>query len=89
MISNEIIQKIIEKSKIYDAKKVIIFGSALIDYESSNDLDIACDMPGLNMFLFADELERSINKPVDIMPISKNDPFMKIVNKYGNVVYEV
>lgn len=88
MISNEIIQLIIEKSKIYDAKKVVIFGSALTDYESSNDIDIACDMPGLNMFLFADDLEKSIKKTVDILPISINDPFMKIVNKFGNVIYE-
>ncbi len=88
MISQENINKIIEKSTKYLAKKVILFGSALVDFENSNDLDIACEMPGLNMFLFAEELENTFNKPIDIIPISEDDPFMVIVNKYGNIIYE-
>ncbi len=88
MISTEIIEKIRETSKKYDARKVVVFGSALVNYEESSDIDIACDMPGLNMFLFADELENFINKPIDVIPLSQNDPFMKVVNKYGTVVYE-
>ncbi len=88
MISNEIFEKIRETSKKYDARKVIVFGSALVNYEESNDIDIACDMPGLNMFLFADDLENAIKKPIDVIPISMDDPFMKVVNKYGTVVYE-
>ncbi|MDQ1265864.1 MAG: uncharacterized protein QG635_1016 [Bacteroidota bacterium] len=82
------LEEIIEKAKEYKAKKVILFGSALENPTNCRDIDLACDMPDLNMFLFAGKLEESLKIPIDIIPINDNDPFLKIVNKYGKVIYE-
>jgi predicted nucleotidyltransferase len=88
VFSNEYIDVIRKKAIEFNAKKVILFGSA-IDYpENCNDIDLACDISGLDLFLFGSKLEEMLKMPIDIIPINNNDPFMNIVNKYGKVIYE-
>jgi hypothetical protein len=82
------IEIILRKAKEFEARKIILFGSALENPEYCNDIDLACDIPGLGMFLFASKLEEELNKPVDVIPINDKDPFMSIVNKYGRVIYD-
>lgn len=82
------IDTIIEESKNFNAKKVILFGSALENPKECNDIDLACDIPGLEFFLFAAKLEEKLKIPIDVIPINEQDPFMKIVNKYGLIIYE-
>ncbi len=84
----EYIEAIIAKAREYSAAKVILFGSALVQPDDCHDIDLACDMPGLNMFLFAGELEQTLNVPIDVVPITQGDPFIVSVQKYGKVIYE-
>lgn len=86
--SLDIIEKIRQIAIDFSAKKVILFGSALDHPENFNDIDLACDIPGLDLFLFASKLEHELKKSIDVIPINQDDPFMKIVNKYGKVIYE-
>ncbi|MDT3740503.1 MAG: nucleotidyltransferase domain-containing protein [Candidatus Kapabacteria bacterium] len=88
IFKKDYIRNIREKAKEFDVKKIILFGSALDNPENCNDIDLACDIPGLNLFLFGSKLEEMLKIPVDITPLDYNDPFMRIITKYGKVIYE-
>jgi predicted nucleotidyltransferase len=88
VFNQEYISDIRDRAKEFNAKKIILFGSALDNPENCNDIDLACDIPDLGLFLFASKLEEKLRIQIDIIPIDNSDPFMKIVNKYGKVIYE-
>jgi predicted nucleotidyltransferase len=88
VFNQKYIGEIIAIAKDFNAKKIILFGSALDNPNQCNDIDLACDIPGLGLFLFAGKIEETLKVPVDVIPINEEDPFMKLVNKYGKVLYE-
>ena len=88
IFKNEYIDIIRENASAFNAKKIVLFGSAVETPNNCNDIDLACDITGLDIFLFGSKLEDILKIPIDIIPINNDDPFMKIVNKYGRVIYE-
>jgi predicted nucleotidyltransferase len=79
-------EKVISLAKEYGAKSLIIFGSILDDPDNANDLDIACDIPGLALFTFAGRLEEELNFPIDVIPIEPENPFIAYIKKHGKVI---
>jgi len=50
-LNKNYIDTIIEESKNFNAKKVILFGSALENPKEFNDIDLASDIPRLDFFI--------------------------------------
>ncbi|MBM2816828.1 MAG: hypothetical protein HW421_3590 [Ignavibacteria bacterium] len=88
-ITGEIIEKIIQTAKEYDIKKLVLFGSAFDSPENAHDIDLACNLDGMKIFSFAGRLEEELNISVDIVPLTKDNPFSEIVLRKGKVIYEV
>jgi predicted nucleotidyltransferase len=76
------IATIVRRAREYGAKRLILFGSALETPNDANDIDLAADISGLEVFSFADDLERDFQCPVDILPLNSDTdghPFVQYV----------
>ncbi len=86
IVTPEHIATIVARAKEYGARRLILFGSALDTPENANDIDLAADIPGLEVFVFADDLERELHCPIDIVPLggdSDDHPFVQYVLRNG------
>jgi len=75
-------------AKKYHVKRVLLFGSCLCPDKESNDIDIAIE--GIfpqNFYKFYGDLLFALPKPVDIIDLSKNSKFVKMVLQEGIVIY--
>ena len=72
----------------YGARKIILFGSALEAPEKARDLDLACDLPGLALFAYAGRLEEALGLPVDVVPLTPANDFVRHIERRGKVLYE-
>lgn len=82
------LQKAVELARAYGATKVVLFGSALTAPHRARDLDIACDIPGLDLFAYAGRLEEALRMPVDVIPLSPPQAFTDVVLRRGRVLYD-
>lgn len=82
------IERAVELSRQYGAVRVILFGSALEVPEQARDLDLACDIPGVDIFAYAGRLEEEPNLPVDVIPLTPRNPFIEVIERRGKVLYE-
>ena len=82
----EIINKIIASAKKYGANKVILFGSFLESPEEANDIDIACDIQGLDLFTFAGHLENELNIQIDVFPLTPYNAFIDSIKKIKSMI---
>ena len=75
-------------AKKYHVKRVLLFGSCLCPDKESNDIDIAIEgiLPK-NFYKFYGDLLFALPKPVDIIDLSKNSKFVKMVLQEGIVLY--
>ena len=87
MISENDKIKILKYAKKYKLTKVILFGSSK-ERTDANDIDIG--VKGIAPKLFFDfcwELYRDLSKPVDVVDLSKDSLFNKLVEQDGLVLY--
>jgi len=71
-------------AKDYGATRLILFGSAQSSPESARDLDLACDgITGWKLYELAARIEDAIDLPLDIVPLSPQTRFTKIVERKG------
>ncbi len=87
MISENDKNVILTYAKKYKLEKVILFGSSKERMEAQ-DIDIG--VKGISPTLFFDfcwELCRDLSKPVDIIDISEDCLFNKLIEKDGLVLY--
>ena len=87
MISKIDMSTILMYSKKYKLTKVILFGSSK-ERTSARDIDIG--VRGISPELFFDfcwELYRDLSKPVDIVDLSKDCLFNRLIEKEGVVLY--
>lgn len=82
------IAHIIQRAKDYGARRLILFGSALETPEEANDIDLAADIPGLDLYLFAGMVENELGCIIDIVPLDIDSPFIESIKKYGQLLYE-
>jgi predicted nucleotidyltransferase len=87
-MSEEILDKILTKSKKYGIRKLFLFGSAL-ESDSYKDIDLACSgLTGFNIFRFAGELENEIEMNVDIVNIDKESAFVNLIKPNMKLIDE-
>ena len=88
-ITQEKLNRCIDLVKKYGGKKLVIFGSALENPETANDLDLACDgVEGWEIFELGARLEELMAGPVDLIPLTPPTRFTKYIEKQGKVIYE-
>lgn len=82
------LNKIIELAKEYKVTKLIQFGSSL-NSENFNDFDFACDgIYDKNFFKFGANLEKTLDKPVDLIPLKPSSIFTEYISKNGKLIYD-
>ena len=75
-------------AKKYHVKRVLLFGSCLCPDKESDDIDIAIEgISPPNFYKFYGDLLFALPKPVDIIDLSKNSKFVKMVLQEGIVLY--
>lgn len=82
--------KIIENSKEFGAKKVLLFGSCLEDIETAQDIDIAVSgIKPREFFKYYGKVSMSIKNEVDIVDLDdvREHLYKRILSK-GKVLYE-
>ena len=87
MISREEKEIIVEVARKYGVYAVYLFGSSLAG-EDYNDIDLAVE--GLKpefFFKFYAELIKRISKPVDLVDLSKESMFNKLILERGVKIY--
>ena len=87
MISENDKKIILRYAKKYKLKKVVLFGSSK---ERTDAQDIDIGVRGIVPELFFDfcwELYRDLSKPVDVIDLSKDCLFNKLIEKDGLVLY--
>ncbi|MBU1298234.1 MAG: nucleotidyltransferase domain-containing protein [Bacteroidetes bacterium] len=87
MISENDKNIILKYAKKYNLIKVILFGSSK-ERPDARDIDVG--VRGIAPELFFDfcwELYRDLSKPVDIIDLSKDSLFNKLIEKEGVVLY--
>jgi predicted nucleotidyltransferase len=87
MISENDKNIIVMYAKKYNLEKVILFGSSKEKFDA-RDIDIG--VRGISPKLFFDfywELYRDLSKPVDVIDLSNDCLFNKLIEKDGLVLY--
>jgi len=88
MITNKEKKIINIYAKKYKISKVVLFGSAK-DNSKYNDIDIGIKgLPAEYFFDFCWELYRDLPKPLDVIDLSKECLFNKLIERSGIVIYE-
>lgn len=88
-ITIEHINKAIGISKKYNVIRLILFGSALEDFENASDLDLACEgIHDWNFFRLAAELEEQLKINIDLVSVDDDSRFSQHIKKIGKVLYE-
>ena len=88
MISEKDKNKIRDIAKQYNVKKIILFGSSIDPSKESKDIDLAVEgIPHSQFFKFYGDLIFNLSKPVDIIDLTKNSRFNKIVAAEGILLY--
>jgi uncharacterized protein len=88
MITNEDRIKIQEISKKYCAKRVLLFGSSSIPEKESHDIDIAVEgIPPEDFYRYYGDLLFALSKPVDVVDLTIDSKFIKIVKQEGILLY--
>jgi len=87
-VTQKQIDTAIELARRFGARKVILFGSALDAPDTARDLELACDLPGLTLFAYAGRLEETLGLPVDVVPLTPPNAFVRHIEQHGKVLYE-
>lgn len=87
MISEKEKSIITDVASKYQAKKILLFGSGL-ESENYRDIDLAVDgLPKGSFFSFYGELMSKLPKPVDLIDLSRKNPFSEFVSQEGVAIY--
>jgi len=77
-------EKITEIALKYGATRLILFGSALDNAETANDIDLACDgVSGWKLYEMAALMEDELHIPLDMIPLSPPNRFTRMVEQRG------
>jgi predicted nucleotidyltransferase len=87
MISDQERQVIRECAEKYKARKVVLFGSAL-EGNAYSDIDLGVQgIPPQLFFKFYGELFQRLSLPVDLINLSSDTLFNRLVEEEGIVIY--
>ena len=88
MISEQDKAVIVEIARRFGVAEVLLFGSSAVPNRPSDDIDIAVAgiMPQ-KFFSFYGELLFNLSKPVDLIDLSKDTKFNRLVRREGIRLY--
>ena len=87
MISEKDKNMILTYAKKYELEKVILFGSSK-ERTEARDIDVGVQGVAPELFFdFCWELYRDLSKPVDVIDLSRDCQFNRLVEKDGLVLY--
>ena len=72
----------------YNARRVLLFGSSQKEPDSARDIDIAVD--GIEASIFFDfyrDLIFGLSKPVDVVDLSEDTRFTRLIAEKGSLIY--
>lgn len=72
----------------YNVKRVLLFGSSQKNPDEARDIDIAVE--GIEASVFFDfyrDLIFGLSKPVDVVDLSENTRFTRLVEAKGSLIY--
>lgn len=82
--SKQQLARVTAVAREYGATRLILFGSALENPESSRDLDLACDgVPGWQLYELAARLEHELKIPLDLIPLQPPTRFTRHIERQG------
>jgi len=89
MISQRDTNTIIELAKHYNVGRVLLFGSSADPEREGADIDLAVQDidPGQYFYLYGDLILR-LSKPVDLVDLSNDTKFNRLILRDGVPVYE-
>jgi predicted nucleotidyltransferase len=70
----------------YNARKLVIFGSALRTPDDARDIDLAADIDGAALYEFAGMAENAFDCTVDIVSLAHDTPLTRHILRYGKVL---
>lgn len=88
MLPNHELQIIQDCAKTYGVQEIILFGSALRDPQSANDIDLGVSgIAPQKFFAFYGDLLMKLGKPVDLVDLSESSKFTDLILKRGKKIY--
>ncbi len=88
MINGEDIKTIKELAEKYALKKVLLFGSAARQDSGYGDIDLAVEgIRPQEFFCLYGELMNRLSVPVDLLDLSRQRLFSRLVSKEGIILY--
>lgn len=88
MISEQDKATIVDIARRYDVRTVLLFGSGADPAREADDIDLAVEgIVPEKFFTFYGELIFSLSKPVDLIDLSKNTKFNRLVYRDGVRLY--
>lgn len=89
MISDRDKATIISIAGRFKVKRILLFGSNISsDAREGRDIDLAVEgVPPKDFFQFYGELLFSLNKPVDLVDLSVDNKFNRLIRKEGLAIY--
>ncbi len=84
------LNKIVDISKSYGARKVFLFGSCLENTKTAHDIDIAVSgIPPRKFFEYYAEITTAVKENVDIIDLDDAKPYFRdCISREGRVLYE-
>jgi len=88
MISREDKSAIIGLAVRYGAKRVVLFGSSADPEREARDIDLAVEgIRPADFFRFYGELIFGLSKPVDLVDLSTDSKFTRLIRRDGELLY--
>ena len=88
MISEQDKTMIVDIARRYDVKVVLLFGSSIDPHREANDIDLAIEGIAAAKFLdFCGELLFALSKPVDLVELSRDSKFNRLIYREGVRLY--
>ncbi len=87
MISTKERSTIKKLASRYHAKRVLLFGSSL-SKKTARDIDLAVEgLPPASFFQFYGDLLLNLPKPVDLIDITRDSKFSRLIRQEGLAIY--
>ena len=88
MISEQDKTVILNLARKYDVKGVLLFGSSALPGRQGMDIDLGIEgIAPENFFEFYGKLIRGLSKPVDVVDLSKDTKFNRLIYRDGIRLY--
>ena len=89
MISEKDRSAIVELAGRYGAHRVLAFGSSADSSIEGRDIDVAVEgVPQSKFFSFFGDLIFGVSKPVDLIDLSSDSAFTRMVRREGITLYD-